>query len=92
MEKTVVTVRWAEGLHMLPASRLVRLARTFRSEIRLRLGSKIAEASNVLSILLLCAALNSAVEIEATGTDEKDAVEAIQSFFDSSPDGQISLR
>lgn len=86
MQKTVVTVPWTPGLHMLPASRLVRLARNFRSRILLRVGPKVAEATSILSILLLCAALNAPVEIEATGSDERDAVEAVQAFFDSRAD------
>lgn len=84
MKKANVTVRWPHGLHLLPAARLVQLTRNFRSKIRLSLGSRVADATSVLSILILCASLNAVLEIEATGDDEHEAVRAVEAYFDSS--------
>ena len=83
MKKANVTVPWPEGLHLLPAARLARLTRTFRSRIRLSLGLRVADASSVLSILILCAGLNAVLVIEATGDDEREAVRAVEAYFDS---------
>ena len=84
MKKANVTIPWPQGLHLLPAARLVRLTRSFRSKIHLSLGSRVADASSVLSILILCASLNAVLEIEATGDDEHEAVRAVEAYFDSS--------
>lgn len=83
MKKRNVTVRWPMGLHLLPATGLARLTQTFRSKIRLSLGSHVADASSVLSILILCASLNAVLEIEATGDDEHEALRAVEAYFDS---------
>lgn len=66
---------------MLPACRLVQLARRFRSSIRMTVGSKVAEATSILSILLLCATMNAPIDIEVSGADEQDALRAVEAFF-----------
>lgn len=84
MKQVNVTVPWPEGLHLLPATRLARLTRSFRSTIRLSLGSHVADATSVLSLLILCATLNTVLTIEATGEDEREAVRAVEAYFDPS--------
>lgn len=81
MRKTQVTVPWTAGLHLRPAAQLVQLTRRFRSEIRLRLESRIADARSILGILMLSASLGTALDIEASGADEHEAIEAVQDFF-----------
>lgn len=71
------------GLHLLPATRLARLTRSFQCKVRLSLGSYVADASSVLSILILCASLNTVLEVEATGEDEHEAVRAVEAYFNS---------
>lgn len=83
MKKANVTVRWPMGLHLRPAAGLVRLTRTFRSRVRLSLGSRVADASSVLSILILCASMNAILEIEVSGEDEREAVRAVEAYFDT---------
>ena len=87
MQCTRVTVRWNPGLHLRPASALVHLARRFQSEIRLRVGSTLIDARSILGILLLSATLGTALEVEASGDDEREAISAIRSFFETAPDG-----
>jgi phosphotransferase system HPr (HPr) family protein len=81
MRCTQVTVRWRSGLHLRPAAQLIRLARGFQSEIRLRVGGTIADARSILAILLLGAGLGTALEVEASGADEPEAILAVQQFF-----------
>ena len=89
MKKICVTVKWPAGLHMRNASRLVRLAGKFRSSICLRVGSQMADARSILNILLLCAAMGTTVDVEASGQDEHQAIRAIDDFFDGdSGDGE----
>lgn len=92
MKRTVVVVPWQEGLHLRRATRLVRLAQRFRSHILLRVGAKVANARSILSVLTLCAAIGSALEIEALGDDESEAVTALEAAFtpDRSDDVQSS--
>lgn len=76
-----VTVPWTEGLHLRFAAQLVRLAKSFNSQIRLQSGSLRAEASSIISIVLLCAAVNTKLEVQVSGDDEAAAAEAIEQFF-----------
>ena len=66
---------------MLTAARLVRLAQRFHSSIRLRLGTRIADARSILSLMLLSATLGTSLDIEAAGNDEHEAVQAVEEFF-----------
>lgn len=73
---------------MLTAARLVRLAQRFRSSIRLRLGTRIADARSILNLMLLSATLGTALDIEAAGADEHEAVQAVEEFFASPITGE----
>jgi phosphocarrier protein HPr len=81
MKKTTVRIVWEEGLHMRRAARLAQLAAKFGSSIHLKLGSRVADAKNILGVLILCATLNSPVAIETSGDDEQAALEAVATFF-----------
>jgi multiphosphoryl transfer protein len=83
MKTSRVTVRFPHGLHARPAASLVRLFRTFRASVFLRLGNRVAHAGSFLSILLLSATFNTQLEIQATGEDEEAAIRAAEAFFQS---------
>jgi len=74
---------------MLTAARLVRLAQQFRSSIRLRLGTRMADARSILSLLLLSATLGTSLDIEAAGNDEHEAVQAVEEFFANPIPGEV---
>ena len=89
MKRSQLTVPWREGLHLRPAVRLVRLAQKFHSSICLRANGKIADARSIISIMLLCAALGTVIDVEASGEDEDIALQAVENAFvssDTSPD------
>jgi phosphotransferase system HPr (HPr) family protein len=83
MKATRITIQWPEGLQMRTAAQLVKLARGFRSRIVVRLGSQVADARSIMSIMILCANLSSPLVIEASGEDEHEAIQAVQAYFDS---------
>ncbi len=85
--KTIrVHIPWPEGLHLRPAARIVEVAHRFHSEVRLRLGERVAEAGSILSLVILCATLNATVDIEASGDDEQEAVRAVAACFEPPTD------
>ncbi len=90
MKSSRVTIRWPHGLHLRTAARLVRLAQAFRSRIQLRLGARIADARSILSIMILAAGLGTCLDIEATGNDEHEALQAVQEFFESPDDAETT--
>ena len=87
MKSLHVVVPWKSGLHLRPAARLVRLAQSFRSSICLKANGKMADARSIISIMLLCASLGTTLDVEATGTDEDTAIQAVESIFTSPEDG-----
>ena len=81
MKTTTVTVPWKEGIHLRRAGNLARLATRFRSSILCRLGEKVADGRSVIGIIILCASLGATLEIEASGPDEREAIQAVDEFF-----------
>lgn len=83
MKVKSLTVKWEAGLHMRAAARLVLVARRFHSRILLRLGSRVADARSIVSIMILAATLGSPLVVEASGDDEHEAIQAVEAYFDS---------
>jgi len=81
MKKTKVTVPWGDGLHARPATRLVLLARRYRSTIYLKTKERVADAGSIISILLLCATVGTMIDVEVFGEDEHAAAMAIEQLF-----------
>jgi phosphotransferase system HPr (HPr) family protein len=71
------------GLHARAAAQLVRLAGKYRSRITLRRedSAAFANAKSILSVLALAAPIGTILLIEADGSDEHEAFEAVMSLF-----------
>ncbi len=71
------------GLHARAAAQLVRLASTFSSKIILKRADKavFADAKSILSVLTLAAAKGTELNAVVDGTDEKNALAAIEEIF-----------
>jgi phosphocarrier protein FPr len=65
------------GLHARPAAVLSSMARTFKSEIRLQLGDRSANARSVTSLMALETALGDKVVVMAKGPDAREAVDKL---------------
>lgn len=66
------------GLHARPASILTKEASKFTSEIKIKSGEKEGNLKSIMNIMALAIKTNTEVEIQATGTDEKEAIVAIE--------------
>jgi phosphocarrier protein HPr len=87
MKKVNVTVPWSTGLHLRTAAELVQVSQRFTSRLAVQLGSKMADPRSILSLVLLSAGLGTSLEIEASGADEFEALQAIEEFFRSPEPG-----
>ena len=65
------------GLHARAAARFVRLADTFKSQIRVGRGQQTMDGKSILGLLLLAAARGTELTISADGPDEAQAIAAI---------------
>ncbi len=71
------------GLHARAAAQLVRLAGKFKSRIKLKRTDTnvVADAKSILSVLTLAAAKGIRLKLEVEGTDEREALTAIEKLF-----------
>jgi phosphocarrier protein HPr len=65
------------GLHARAATRLVNCASDFDSEIIIKKGPREVNGKSIMGVLTLAAATGTELTIEAEGTDEKHAVDAM---------------
>ncbi len=70
-----------EGIHARPAGQLVKLVKTFSSDINLTKDGKTVKASKTLGIMSLGAKKGSEVEFTFEGEDEEAACEAVSKFM-----------
>ena len=80
-----VSVANALGLHARAAAKLVRVARSFKSEIRIsRLDNgESTDAKSILGVLGLAATKGTTLKLDVEGDDQSDALEAITKLFES---------
>ena len=73
------------GLHARAAAQLVRLAGKFQSKIKLtRTDNEVmADAKSILSVLTLAAARGTVLNLHVEGSDETDALDAIQKMVEN---------
>lgn len=77
-----VTVRLEHGLHLVPCSRLVKLANSLDCEVRIRNGSKLADAKNIFELMGM-AAFGDQLEVIATGNGCGAALSEVVKLFES---------
>jgi phosphocarrier protein len=70
------------GLHARAAAKLVHMAARFKADIKVRKGDEEVDGKSILGILLLAAGRGASVHVRADGTDERDALEAIEKLID----------
>lgn len=68
------------GLHTRPSTEIVRLATTFKSDIRLRYQKIDVNAKSLLGILMLAAVRGAKIKIIAKGKDAAEAVDALKAL------------
>ncbi|EKF18702.1 phosphoenolpyruvate--protein phosphotransferase [Nitratireductor pacificus] len=82
MERSTI-VRVQEGLHARPATRFVRLAKGFESDVEIVKGGKAVSAKSSVKLMLLGVKENDEVTIRAEGADSIEAVEALIAYLDN---------
>lgn len=72
-----------DGLHLRPAGKFARLAKSFQSEITIRTGNKSLNGKQVVSILSGNISMGDTIKIYCDGEDEDDALEALLNEIES---------
>lgn len=69
------------GLHARAASKFVKLAQTFASEVELKKGERRANGKSVMGIMLLAASKGTTLQLTINGEDEADAYAALTALI-----------
>ena len=69
------------GIHARPAGLLVKDAAKFQSDIKIKKREKEADAKRIFGIMGLAAKKGDEIVLTADGTDEADAIAAIEDFL-----------
>jgi phosphocarrier protein HPr len=89
MTSRAVRVSNILGMHARAAARFVRLAGTFSSQVTVGRDGRLIDGKSIMGLLLLAAAKGTDITIQAEGSDEAAAVEALCALvargFDDDP-------
>lgn len=81
MKKYSYTIKDEQGIHARPAGELVKLAKTFSSDIKLSKNLNTADAKKIFGIMGLGAKKGDIVELSFEGEDEEKAYDEIVQFM-----------
>ncbi len=81
MIKTTVTISNRLGLHARASAKLTKLAGGFKSEVFMSRNGRRVNAKSIMGVMMLAAGLGSEVEIETSGADEQQAIDAITALI-----------
>lgn len=69
------------GMHARAATAVAQTARRFDAKVRITKGVEQVEATEVLQLLLLAAAQGEELELEASGNEADQALDALEQLF-----------
>ena len=82
MKSFTFKIRDDVGIHARPAGMLVKLAKETASQVTLKKGDKMADATKLFSVMALGVKCGDTVEICVEGGDEDNSIQALKSFFE----------
>jgi len=83
MKEKTIKVTNKSGLHARPAAMLVQTAAKFNSIVKILKEDYEVDAKSIMGVMTLAAALGSELRFIADGPDEAEALEALESLFNS---------
>jgi len=77
MIKTTTTINNKLGLHARASAKLTKLAGSFPCEVWMMRGERRVNAKSIMGVMMLAAGMGSEIEIETSGEQEQQAMEAL---------------
>lgn len=68
------------GLHARASTKLTQLASQFQSEVWIERNGRRVNAKSIMGVMMLAASKGSKIKLDATGTDESLALDAIKAL------------
>ena len=77
MIKTSTTISNKLGLHARASAKLTKLAGSFSCDVFMSRGDRRINAKSIMGVMMLAAGMGSVVEIETSGAQEQEAMDAL---------------
>lgn len=77
-----ITILNENGLHALPASRFVKLAERFKSDVKIMKDGIEVSGKSIMGILTLACEKGSKVILTCNGVDEKEAMKTLRKILE----------
>ena len=81
MIKKDLTIINKLGLHARASTKLTQTASQFASEIWIERNGRKVNAKSIMGVMMLAAAKGSVINVEASGNDEAQAIDALQQLI-----------
>lgn len=81
MKELSYTIKDEQGIHARPAGELVKLAKSFASEIQIGKDGKMVDCKKIFGIMGLGAKQGETVDFTFSGEDEEQAMAAVEKFL-----------
>lgn len=81
MKKFSYFIKDKEGIHARPAGELVKLCKSFSSDIMIETKGKSADAKRIFGVMSIGAKMNDEIVVTVQGEDEEKAVGLIEEFL-----------
>ncbi|MDD2712248.1 MAG: HPr family phosphocarrier protein [Simplicispira sp.] len=81
MIKTAITITNKLGLHARASAKLSKLAGSFPCEVWMTRSGRRINAKSIMGVMMLAAGMGAEVELETTGVQEQEAMEALRAMI-----------
>lgn len=82
-ESKVLTISNKRGLHARAAAKFVKLAGQFEADVMVRNRGTEVSGVSIMGLMMLAASTGTEIEVEATGSDAKEAIDALSELVDA---------
>lgn len=83
MKEKILTVKNRAGIHARPAALIAQVANKFQSEITFAYNDMNINAKSIMGVITMAASYNTNITAQANGSDEKEALDALENLFES---------
>lgn len=83
MPRRELTLSNRRGLHARAATKLVQCCQPFDARVTVRHKARVADAANIMSLLMLAAPCGSVLTLEAEGPQADAALDALEALFEA---------
>jgi phosphocarrier protein len=83
MKERIIIVSNKTGLHARPAADLVQTLSKYQSDIKILKDNFEVDAKSIMGVMALAASFGSKLKFIADGSDESEAINAIEKLFSS---------